>query len=101
MWRRWLLALLGDSGWLTETRRFRAIGSMELAGGPQIRLAIPLREHFDAVVWIEETSAALPLGNQPAPLASVWRDVSAAPAWHGSGRRESLPDHEHLTSGDA
>ncbi len=51
-----------DSGWLTETRRFRAIGSMELPGALQFRLAIPLREYFDAVVWIEETSAALPLG---------------------------------------
>jgi len=52
-----------DSGWLNETRRFRAIGSMELPGLLQFRLAVPLRECFDAVVWIEETSPSLPLGN--------------------------------------
>jgi erythromycin esterase-like protein len=46
------------SGWLLEPRRLRSIGSMEMS--EQFH-PLTIRDSFDAVVWIETTSAAVPL----------------------------------------
>jgi erythromycin esterase-like protein len=48
-----------ESGWLAESRPFRHIGAMEMT--EQFH-PLPIREAFDAVVWIEKTSDAVPLG---------------------------------------
>lgn len=47
-----------DSGWLAERRLFRAIGATRAT-----RQFFPLtiRDAFDGIVWIDRTSAALPL----------------------------------------
>jgi erythromycin esterase-like protein len=47
-----------DSGWLTEHRPFRSIGAMEM---DQQFHPTSIRDSFDAVVWIEKTSATIPL----------------------------------------
>jgi erythromycin esterase-like protein len=48
-----------ESGWLLERRRFRSIGAMEM---PEQFSQLAIRDSFDAVVWIDKTSAAIPLG---------------------------------------
>ena len=49
-----------DSGWLCERRPFRSIGSMEME---EQFSPTSIRDCFDAVVWIERTSASVPLVN--------------------------------------
>jgi erythromycin esterase-like protein len=48
-----------ESGWLLERRRFRSIGAMEMS---EQFFPLGIRDSFDGLVWIEKTSAALPLG---------------------------------------
>jgi len=52
------------SGWLCETRPFRGIGSgpMDEQFSPT-----PLREYFDLVIFVEETTAARQLPTPPSP----------------------------------
>jgi erythromycin esterase len=47
-----------ESGWLCEKRPFRSIGAMEVENQ---FFPTPLRDAFDAVVWIGKTSASVPL----------------------------------------
>jgi len=47
-----------DSGWLLEQRRFRSIGAIAMS---EQFYPLAIRDAFDGVVWIEKTSAALPL----------------------------------------
>jgi hypothetical protein len=47
-----------ESGWLLERRRFRSIGAMEMS---EQFSPLGIRDSFDGLVWIEKTSAALPL----------------------------------------
>ena len=49
-----------ESGWLLERRPFRSIGAMEMENQ---FVPLSLRHSFDAVVWIEKTSAAVGLVN--------------------------------------